>query len=194
TRRWRADQQTLLARLSERRTPTLAVGTKLDLSGAEDAAWPPAGVERAFRVSARTGAGVAELLDAVVAMLPESPPLYPESELSDRSLRFLAGELVREAAFGELGQEIPYSLAVEVVEFDESRADLVRIRANLLVERRSQKQIVIGRGGSVIKQIGIRARAEIERLVDSKVHLALWVKVEPRWAKRPERIKALGYS
>jgi len=194
TRPWRADHQTLLASLSERGTPTFAVGTKLDLSGAEDAAWPPAGVERAFRVSARTGAGVAQLLDAVVAMLPESPPLYPDSELSDRSLRFLAAELVREAAFGELGQEIPYSLAVEVVEFDESRADLVQIRANLLVERRSQKQIVIGRGGSVIKQIGIRARAEIERLVGSKVHLALWVKVEPRWAKRPERIKALGYS
>jgi len=193
TRSWGEDHAALLTVLAERGTPTLAVGTKLDLPGAADAAWPPAGAERAFRVCAHSGAGLAQLLDAIVACLPESPALYPDSELSDRSLRFLAAELVREAAFEELAQEIPYSLAVEVEEFDESRPDLVRIRANLLVERRSQKQIAIGRGGAVIKRIGIHARVEIERLVGSKVHLALWVKVEPRWSKRPGRIKALGY-
>ncbi|MBW2494980.1 MAG: KH domain-containing protein, partial [Deltaproteobacteria bacterium] len=84
--------------------------------------------------------------------------------------------------------------AVEVVEYDEKRTDLVRIRANLLVERRSQKQIVIGTGGQVIKRIGVRARAEIEELVGNKVHLELWVKLEPRWAKHPKRLKTLGYS
>jgi GTP-binding protein Era len=106
----------------------------------------------------------------------------------------LAAELVREAAFEELGQELPYSLAVEVVEYDEKRTDLVRIRADLLVERRSQKQIVIGKGGQVIKRIGVRARREIEELVGNKVHLELWVKLEPRWAKHPKRLKTLGYS
>ena len=111
-----------------------------------------------------------------------------------RPLRFLAAELVREAAFEELGQELPYALAVEVVEYDEKRSDLVRIRADLLVERRSQKQIVIGKGGQVIKKIGVRARKEIEELVGNKVHLELWVKVEPRWAKHPKRLKTLGYS
>ena len=101
---------------------------------------------------------------------------------------------MREAAFEELSQELPYALAVEVVEYDEKREDLVRIRADLLVERRSQKQIVIGAGGRVIKRIGIRAREQIEQLVGNKVHLDLWVKVEARWAKQPKRLKSLGYS
>lgn len=190
---WGEDHAELAASLAARGAPAFAVGTKLDLPGAAGAAWPPAGVDRAFRVSARTGVGIPELLDAIVERLPESPPLYPDSDLSDRSLRFLAAELIREAAFEELGQELPYSLAVEVLEFDEADADLVRIRARLLVERRSQKRIAVGRGGAMIKRIGTRARREIERLVESRVHLDLRVKVEPRWAKRPGRIKALGY-
>ncbi len=145
-------------------------------------------------ISATTGEGVDGLLAEVAAQLPVSPPLYPEDQLSDRPLRFLAAELVREAAFEELGQELPYALAVEVVEYDETRPDLVRIRADLLIERRSQKQIVIGKGGQLIKTIGIRARREIEALIGNKVHLELWVKVEPRWAKHPKRLKTLGYS
>jgi GTP-binding protein Era len=80
------------------------------------------------------------------------------------------------------------------LEYDEECPDLVRIRANLLVERASQKQIVIGRGGQVVKKIGIRARREIEKLVGGKVHLELWVKVEPKWSRRPSRLKSLGYT
>jgi GTP-binding protein Era len=137
---------------------------------------------------------MAELLEEIVRRIPEGPPLYPGDEITDRSLRFLAAELVREAAFEELSQELPYALAVEVLEFDESRPDLVRIRADLLLERASQKPIVVGAGGAVIKRIGIRARRQIERLVGSKVHLALWVKIEPKWSRRPKRLKTLGYS
>jgi GTP-binding protein Era len=190
---WGEDHAELIASLAARGAPAFAVGTKLDLPGARVAAWPPPGAEWAFRVSARTGEGVPELVDAIVGCLPESPPLYPASDLSDRSLRFLAAELIREAAFEELAQELPYSLAVEVLEFDEADAELVKIRAQLLVERRSQKQIAVGRGGSMIKCIGTRARLEIERLVQRRVYLDLRVKVEARWAKRPGRIKALGY-
>jgi GTP-binding protein Era len=172
------DHAALLARLRERGTPVIVVGTKLDRAGAREAAFPPPGAELAYRVSSRSGEGVDGLLDAIAERLPESPPLYPEDDVSDRPLRFLAAELVREAATDAL---------------DESRADLVRIRANLIVERASQKKIVIGEGGRRIKQIGIRARHEIEKLVEVQVHLELWVKVEPRWTKRPARIKALGY-
>ncbi len=100
---------------------------------------------------------------------------------------------MREAAIGELAQELPYRLAVEVEEFAED-PDCTRIRANLLVERASQKQIVVGRGGAVIKRIGVAARREIEVLVGGKVYLGLWVKVEPRWTRRPKRLKSLGYS
>ena len=118
------------------------------------------------------------------ALLPEGPPLYPGDELTDRSLRFLAAELVREAAFEALAQELPYALAVEVVEFDESRPDLVRIRADLLVERASQKQIVIGTGrrGDQAHRDPARA-ARSSHCSDRKVHLALWVKVEPKWSQ-----------
>ncbi len=195
TRRWEPDHAELCAALAGGDSPFLVVGTKLDLSRAGRAPWPQdTGAAAALRVSAAMGEGVAELLEEIVRRIPEGPPLYPEDEITDRSLRFLAAELVREAAFEELSQELPYALAVEVLEFDESRPDLVRIRADLLLERVSQKQIVVGTGGAVIKRIGIRARRQIERLVGSKVHLALWVKIEPKWSRRPKRLKTLGYS
>jgi GTP-binding protein Era len=136
---------------------------------------------------------VEPLLEQLTALLPEAPPYYPPDQLTDRPLRFLAAEAVREAIFEELSQELPYRMAVEVVSFDESDPGLARIRAHLLVERDSQKRIVVGRGGDRIKAIGVRARAEIERLLGTRVHLELWVKVEPGWAKRPKRLKSLGY-
>jgi GTP-binding protein Era len=190
---WGDDHSALHAKLLARGCPVIVISTKGDLKNRQNPEWP-ATAPAMRMISAKTGEGVDELLAEIAGQLPESPPLYPEDQLSDRPLRFLAAELVREAAFEELGQELPYALAVEVVEYDESRPDLVRIRADLLVERRSQKQIVIGRGGQLIKSIGIRARREIEALVGNKVHLELWVKVEARWAKHPKRLKSLGYS
>jgi GTP-binding protein Era len=186
----------LAGRLAARGRPFLWVATKLDLAEARAAPWPPPDAPpgaAALRVSAQTGEGIEALLEEITARLPEAPPFYPGDELSDRPLRFLAAELVREAAFEELSEELPYALAVEVVEFDESRPDLARIRADLLVERASQKRIVIGAGGARIKRIGTRAREQIERLLGRRVHLALWVKVEPRWSRRPKRLKSLGY-
>jgi GTP-binding protein Era len=188
TRGWEPEHAELCAALAERGTPFLVAGL---------ATWPRVGewgAAGALRVAAPTGEGLAALLDEVVRRIPEGPPLYPGDEITDRPLRFLVAERVREAAFEELAQELPYALAVEIVEFDESRPDLVRIRADLLVERASQKQIVVGAGGAVIKRIGIRARREIERVVGSKVHLGLWVKLEPKWSRRPKRLKSLGYS
>jgi GTP-binding protein Era len=193
TQGWDDEHADLARRLGEAGTPLLVVGTKSDLARGAAPAWP-GDAPRPLRVSARTGAGIDTLQGRTLELLPESPPLYPEDELSDRPMRFLAAELVREAAFEVLEQELPYALAVEVVEWDEKRPDLVRIRANLLVERASQKQIVIGRDGRVIKQIGTRARREIEKLVDRKVHLDLWVKLEPKWSRRPKRLKSLGYA
>jgi GTP-binding protein Era len=193
TRGWSDDAAALASRLADEGKPLLVVGTKSDLAGADAPKWPEE-APQPLRVCARTGAGIDALLERTLALLPESPPLYRSDELSDRPMRFLAGELVREAAFDALEQELPYSLAVEVLEYDEECPDLVRIRANLLVERASQKQIVIGRGGQVVKKIGIRARREIEKLVGGKVHLELWVKVEPKWSRRPSRLKSLGYT
>jgi len=190
---WGEDHAALHAKLAARGCPVIIVATKADLENRRNVEWPPA--TPAMRsISAATGDGVDALVTDIVARLPVSPPLYPEDQLSDRPLRFLAAELVREAAFEVLGQELPYALAVEVVEYDEKRSDFVWIRADLLVERNSQKQIAIGTGGQVIKRIGVRARREIEDLIGKKAHLELWVKVEPRWAKQPKRLKSLGYS
>ena len=100
---------------------------------------------------------------------------------------------MREAVFEELSRELPYAMAIDVVEYDEERCDLVRIRANVLVERNSQKRIVVGRGGEMVKRIGTRARKAIEKLVGTRVHLELFVKIDPRWLKNAKRIESLGY-
>jgi GTP-binding protein Era len=193
---WGGGHETLCARLAKRGAPVLLVATKSDRPGHAADPWPPPGVEGAvvaLQVSARTGEGVDGLIRKMVELVPEAPAYFPPDEVTDRSLRFLVAELVREAAFVELSQEIPYSTAVEIQDFDESDADLVRIRAKLVVERRSQKGMVIGQGGSMIKRIGVRARRSIEELLENKVHLDLRVKVEPHWWQRSKRRRSLGY-
>jgi len=197
TKGWQPAHQVAAARLSKLGKPWLVVGTKSDRPRPKRALWPPKEVREgppALLLSAQSGAGIRPLLDALSALLPPGPPLRGRDELTDRPLRFLAGELVREAVFQQLREELPYAIAVEVDEYDETtRSDLVRIRANLLVRRRSQKSIVIGTGGERIRSIGSQARQEIERLVERQVHLELWVKVEPRWADERRRVEALGY-
>ena len=173
-------------RLVGRGTPVLVVATKADLA--------PAGPPSDLRISAQTGAGIEALFAAVVERLPVAPPYYDDPEqLTDRPLRWLAAECVREAVFEELAQELPYATAVEIESFDESRPERVHIRAQLLVERESQKRIVVGAGGEQVKRIGIRARAALEALLEARVHLELWVKVEADWPKRKRRLDALGY-
>ena len=176
--------------------PTILVGTKEDLRRASQSPWPPseapadwAGVS----VSARSESGLDVLIDAIIERLPASPPLYDEDELTDRPMRWLCGEMIREALFELLDQELPYSMAVEVLRYDETGRKAVRIGANLLVSRESQKRIVVGKGGAMIKRIGIRARGAIEEWLGRQVHLELFVKVDPAWLKNPRRIEELGY-
>jgi GTP-binding protein Era len=185
----------LLERLRARGTPVLLVATQCDRPDRRAAAWPPEGFADlpALRTSGRTGEGVDALLAWVVERLPEGPAFYPDEDLTDRPLRFLAAELVREAAFECLEQEVPYGVAVEIRSFDESRPDLVRIAADLLVERASQKGIVLGKGGAMIKRIGSAARPRIERLLGRRVFLELWVKHVPDWPRRSNLLKSLGY-
>jgi GTP-binding protein Era len=179
----------LAANLREAGRRVLVVGTQAD-RGPPRAGEPPPDLV----VSARTGEGIDALLAAVVAELPVAPRYYDDPDhITDRPLRWLAAEAVREAVFEELEQELPYATAVEIESFDESREDCVRIRAQLLVERPSQKGIVIGAGGEQVKRIGIRARQALEALLENRVHLELWVKVEANWTKRRRRREALGY-
>ncbi len=148
----------------------------------------------ALALSALEGVGVDELLAAIRAHLPQGPRYYPADQVTDLTERFLVAELIREQALRFLRQEVPHSIAVVVTEWDEPRPDLVRIAATLYVERASQKKIVLGRKGQMIKQIGQAARLEIERLLGRRVYLELWVKVWEKWRRREGMLRRLGYS
>jgi GTP-binding protein Era len=145
-------------------------------------------------VSARRGTGVAALLAELARILPEGPPLYDADTLTDRTERFLAGELIREQLFLALRQELPYSVAVVVDDWQErpERGDVV-IDASIVVERESQKSIVLGKGGTMIRDIGALARAEVTRLLGRPAHLRLHVKVAPDWTSSREALARLGY-
>ena len=146
----------------------------------------------ALFVSAATGEGVDELLARVARLLPESPYLYPDEEISTQTVRFFVSEFIRETALELLEDEVPYSVACEVEEYREERSP-VYIRAVLYVERESQKRILIGAKGSRIRDIGRAARGKIEEFAESPVYLDLWVKVLPNWRKNVSAMRRFGY-
>ncbi|HYS07516.1 MAG TPA: GTPase Era [Myxococcales bacterium] len=152
-----------------------------------------------YPLSALTGENLDGFLDAVVRHLPEAPPMFAPDQWTDRQETDLTGELIREQLLRQTGQEIPYSTAVLIEQFDESERSvgprgLVRIAATILVERDSQKAIVIGKGGARLKQIGTAARGEIERLLGTKVFLQLHVRVEPDWTRTGKGLRRAGYE
>ena len=148
----------------------------------------------AVPIAALTGDGLTHLLNEIVVRLPASPPLFPTDLLTDQTERFLAAEFIRERVFHHTSQEIPYAAAVKIEEFDETqRPRLVKIRAVIFVERDSQKAIIIGKKGSMLKIIGQEAREELEKLLDAKIFLELWVKVWKNWRKDPRALRELGY-
>lgn len=159
-----------------------------------------------FPVSATTGEGVAELEQAMVRLLPEGPDLFPAEMVTDQAERFVVAELIREQILHHCREEIPYSTAVMVDHFDESEREperpvapgqiggLVRLDATIFVERDSQKAIVIGKGGKMLKTIGAAARAQIQRFLGAHVYLSLIVKVEKRWSDRHDALRKLGYG
>lgn len=140
------------------------------------------------------GSNVDALLAATKKHLPEGPPIFGADELTDKPMRFIAKEIIREQLFLLLGQELPYSIAVDVVSWEEKGDGLVVLHANVHVARKSHKPIVVGKGGAQIKTIGEKSRAIIERLVERKVYLDLRVKVDEGWTERDDKLKALGYS
>ncbi len=144
-------------------------------------------------LSARKDADVKRLMDIVRPYLPEQPWFYEEDALTDRSDRFLASELIREKLFRLTGDELPYSCTVVIDKFEEE-GNLRRIAATIVVEREAHKGMVIGDKGEVLKRIGSEARQELERLMDAKVFLELWVKVRSGWADSEEHLRSYGYE
>jgi GTPase len=172
--------------------PVITALNKMDLLPAAERARRASGPDVQL-ISAANGDGIPELLARVAALLPESPFLYPEDEISTQHLRFFVSELIRETALEQLNDEIPYSVACEIEEYREDRTPLY-IRAVLHVERDSQKRILIGSGGQRIRAIGQAARLKIERLVEHPVYLDLWVKVLANWRKNANALARFGYK
>lgn len=144
-------------------------------------------------LSAAKGDNVDELERVIIKLLPQRPPLYDAEQVSDRSERFLAAEFVREQVFRGFGQEVPYSVAVEITEFrDEPKH--IHIDAVIWVEKDGQKAILIGRGGAALKEIGRRARLEMQKAFGRKVWLGLWVKVREGWSHDAQAVRSLGYG
>jgi GTPase len=160
-----------------------------------DAAAKLADFDHVFPVSAKTGRGIPELVEVLLGALREGPEYFPPGEVTDQPVELRVSEVVREKALELTREEIPHSVAVQVDEMvdDPDRPDLLRITCLILVERESQKGIVIGRGGSMLKRIGTTAREEIEAMLDRRVFLELRVKVQREWQRDPAALQRLGY-
>jgi GTPase len=197
--RFGLDDAKVLALLPEDK-PVILIANKLDAVNrrSELAPWLQSMAERrAFTefvpLSAKKNADVQRLLGIVRPYLPLQAWLYDEDALTDRSERFLASEIIREKLFRLTGDELPYTSTVVIEKFEEDGA-LKRIAASIVVERDAHKGMVIGDGGEVLKRIGTEARVELERLMDSKVFLELWVKVRSGWADDEEHLRSYGYE
>ena len=143
-------------------------------------------------ISALKGDGIDDLLLAIKETLPVHPPYFPEDEMTDKTERFFAAEIVREKIFLNYKQEIPYSSEVEITEFHEDEK-IIRIRAEIHVERRSQKGILIGKGGEALKKVGIEARKDLEDFFGKHVHLETFVKIAENWRRNDRKLKGFGY-
>jgi GTP-binding protein Era len=196
-----AEDRQIASLLRERpRAPVLLVLNKADLldpsqitSHAE--AYQALGpFDDALLVSARRGDKLDSLLQAAIDRLPTGPRYYPEEQVTDQQLRFMVAELVREQVLRHLRQEVPHSVAVIVEEFKARSEELTYISANVFVERDTQKAIILGHQGAMIKRIGQDARREIQDLLGTRVYLELWVKVKKKWRKDEQELRRLGYA
>jgi GTPase len=190
----------ILARLDELAHPRIAVINKIDLVAKQDLLGlardldTRAKFSAIFMISALTGDGVADVKRGVAASMPEGPWLYPADQISDAPLRSLAAEITREKLFEQLHQELPYQSTVETDVWKDLKDGAVRIEQTVYVERESQRKIVLGKAGRTIKAIGEAARKEIADIVESPVHLFLFVKVREGWGDDPDHYREMGLT
>jgi GTP-binding protein Era len=188
----------LLNRISPQ-TPRMLILNKIDLVGADEESARAESYSkmlnqaRVRKVSAANRLGLGQLLEALINLLPERPPEFPEEQITDVYERDIAADLIREACLFKLRDEVPHSLAVRIDEFKERENGMAYIAATIFVERESQKGIVIGEGGKMLKTIGSAARKEIEEMSGRRVYLELRVKVEKDWRNDENALKRFGY-
>lgn len=198
--RWTEEDQDILAGLAEITAPVFLAVNKIDKTEDKSALLPflqEMAQKREFAaivpVSARGGDNLERLEAALTAVLPEGAAQYPEDQVTDRSERFLAAELVREKLMRRLGEELPYAVTVQIEQFSEQNG-VLHIHAVIWVEKESQKAIVIGKGGAVLKEIGRRARVSMEHAFGAKVFLKTWVRVKESWSEDERLLRQLGYD
>jgi GTP-binding protein Era len=197
---WTEEDAMVLEQVRQGGLPCLLVVNKVDLLEDKAALLPhlqalaaKADFAAILPVSALRRHNIAELENEIVKFLPESGYFFPEEQITDRSQRFLAAEIVREKIMRQLGEELPYSITVEIEEFAQQDA-VLHISALIFVERKGQKKILVGEGGSRLRSIGTDARRDMELLFDSKVMLRLWVKVKSGWSDDERALRSLGYD
>ncbi|MBP6819862.1 MAG: GTPase Era [Ferrovibrio sp.] len=188
----------ILKRLKEQKTPVVLALNKVDkllrekLLGLTQAMNNDFPFTATFMISAEKGDGVGDLRRDLARRMPEGPWLYPEDQLADVPMRFLAAEITREKLFNALRQELPYAATVETEDWKDQKDGAAKINQVIFVERETQKKIVIGEGGAMLKRIGANARREMEEQFERRVHLFLFVKVRGDWGDDPERYEAMG--
>jgi GTP-binding protein Era len=182
-------------------TPVILVLNKVDLMPDKSAlfnritAWAALHPFReVVPVSAGAGDGVDLLVDVISKYLPEGPQLFPDDILTDMPEKFIVAEMIREKVFRLTRDEVPYSTAVEIETFTERENGVIAIQAAIVLERTTQKGIVIGKKGEMLKRIGSQARGDIERLLGTRIFLELFVKVEENWSERPSKLREFGYE
>ena len=191
----------LLKTLAEVKNPIILAVNKIDTVSKAEAENIALIIEnkipvlKTYFLSALKGEGVADLIEGVFELLPEGPPYYPEGQITDYPERFIIAEYIREQILHLTREEVPHSVAVVVEEIKpRENSDTVYVSAVIYVERDSQKGIIIGKNGKMLKEIGQRARREIERLLGSKIYLELWVKVKEDWRNREAWIRNFGFT
>lgn len=148
--------------------------------------------DKTMVISALKKINTKKIIPAILKLLPEAPPFYPDDDISDRPMRFFVSEMIREKIYALYEQEIPYHTAVLVQTFEEL-PHVTKIRADIIATRETQKMILLGTGGSMIKKLGIQARESIEKFLDKKVYLELFIKVRPKWRENDNYLKEYGY-
>jgi len=197
---WQVYDDVILKKLKRTNLPVILVVNKIDRVNDKKAIFSffvEAKNKYPFKelvpISALKRINLEPLEEAIFSLLPKHDLIYPEEQITDRSTRFLAAEIVREKLTRRLGDELPYSLTVEIERYEEQKT-MTKIYATILVERDSQKNIVIGKQGEMLKKIGTDARLDIEKLIDQKVYLQLWVKVKKGWSDNERALKSLGFG
>lgn len=197
--KWEEEDQLALAQCEKASCPVILAINKVDQVKDKERLLPflqevssRYGFAAVVPISAKQGTQLDELERRITAHLPPSEPLYPEDQVTDKSVRFLAAEIIREKLVRLLGDELPYATSVEIEKFDEA-AELAKIYAVIWVERDNQKAIVIGKDGAKLKRIGQEARIDLETLLEKKVYLKTWVKVKRGWADDERALQQLGY-